>query len=246
MSSFALATPSPTEESRALKSRKKPRLTANFVDLVGQRFGRLTVSLYAGRSKHGNSIWLCLCECGGEARTGTTKLRSGHTTSCGCLQQERTRAAATRHGMLPRGVRHPLLDTYSNILDRCYNAQSEYFDDYGGRGITVCDRWRFGENGKTGFQCFVEDAGERPEGLTLDRRDNDGHYSPSNIRWASRKEQARNRRSNLLIPIGDEMVSVAEFSERTGLNYGTVISRIRHGWHPSLLGSPLQRQGRRL
>lgn len=212
----------------------------NRLELSGQVFGRLTAVSICGSTSSGQKIWLCQCACGGEARTTATKLRSGHTLSCGCIQRERAASANTKHGLLTRSSKRDLIDSYGNMLDRCYNENSEHFHHYGGRGIHVCDRWRFGEGGKTGFQCFAEDVGERPNGLTLDRRDNDGPYEPSNVRWASRKEQARNRRSNLLIPLGAELVSVAEYAERTGIKYSTLINRIRRGWQPSQLTAPLK------
>lgn len=237
MTGLDLAARSPSLESCDHQVRK----AHNRLDLTGQVFSRLTAVSQAERNRHNQTTWLCKCECGREVVVSTHKLRSGHTTSCGCFQRQRAAEANLKHGLMQRGNRHELIDVYTNILDRCYNEKSEYYADYGGRGITVCDGWRFGVQGKTGFQCFVEDVGERPKGLTIDRRDNHGNYEPSNVRWASRKEQARNRRSSLLVVLDGHLVSVAEFSERTGINYGTVIGRVRRGWDPSQLAAPLKR-----
>jgi len=109
---------------------------------------------------------------------------------------------------------------------RCYNPENQAFKNYGGRGIMVAPPWH-------SFAVFEEDMGERPKGKTLDRKDNNGNYCKSNCRWASHGQQARNRRSNVLITIGDEAMCVADWAERTGLNPQTIYSRLNAGWVPA-------------
>ena len=157
-------------------------------DITGLKFGRLKVRAFAGRDKHRNSVWLCACECGAEREVTGSDLRSGHTRSCGCLRRET--AAAARNGLKHGLSSHPLYKTWANIMNRCYNENTPDYAYYGARGITVCERWR-------DPATFIEDVSPRPTpSHTVDRIDVDGDYEPSNFRWATRQEQARNLRAH--------------------------------------------------
>jgi len=171
---------------------------AVLIDLTGQRFGRLVAMWPAGRKSTRRVVWLCCCDCGRLKLCLTSLLRNGNSRSCGCLRRENCR----RTGLLPKGdpwnkrgctVRGRATPTYSSwrsMLQRCGNPHHKFFHNYGGRGVTICDRWRE----EHGFENFLADMGERPLILTLDRINNDGNYEPNNCRWATRKEQCKNKR----------------------------------------------------
>ena len=164
-------------------------------EVVGLKYNRLTIIDEEPTIKYGNStfrIMLCRCECGEEKVIMFQHLKSGRTKSCGCLNKEMAKEKFIKLNIIHGNYDHPLFNTYKLMKNRCNNCESHNYKYYGGRGIKVCDRWL----GDDGFKNFLEDMGERPEGTTLDRINNDGNYEPTNCKWSTYSEQNKNRRKN--------------------------------------------------
>lgn len=190
-----------------------------FIDLTGSVFGRLTVIDRAENDKRGQSQWNCICSCGAKVSVNGYRLRTS-TRSCGCLRHD--------YGKLFAKHSHTGSKTWviwAAMRRRCRYKKHDKYDRYGGRGITVCERW-------DEYTNFLSDMGERPDGYTLERIDNDGNYEPGNCRWATKKEQARNRSSNHFLEIYDSRKCLAEWAEISGTCQNKIRDRLKRGWPP--------------
>lgn len=191
------------------------------IDLTGLKFNRLTVVSESSKNKFSQIVWLCICDCGKETFVATADLKAGSIKSCGCLQIEGILKISTRHGFAKRGNKTPIYKAWAAIIQRCYNPNCKSYPDYGGRGIEICDRWRYS------FENFLSDVGEKPSTKhSLDRfPDNDGDYGPDNFRWAIRKEQSRNTRQNVWIEHDGFKRTITEWAKIFGID-GSGLRRV--------------------
>lgn len=194
-----------TDSNHLKKGRIKSCGCARVADIADQRFGRLVAIKSIGRCpRDGGILWLCQCDCGNSCHATAGNLRGGSYSSCGC------RKGNYIHGYAKTGKVHPLHKVWAVMRDRCANPKNKSYKNYGGRGIKVDPRW-------DNFAVFLADVGERPQGLTLDRIDNDGNYTPTNVRWATYKVQGNNRRKITTIDQFSTAELIAEIERRTTL-----------------------------
>lgn len=188
-----------------------------------QRYGLLTAVTFVGRDKHRGAFWLFKCDCGKEKVILANNVRRGLSVSCGCYQKKTMSVRNTTHGL---SHKIPEYKSWTEMRARCLNPDSSAYPNYGGRGIKVCKRW-------DKFKNFLEDMGPRPSLLhSLDRwPDNDGDYKPSNCRWATDKEQNRNKRNNFIVNYKGQEMCLAEAADQCGIDSRTLWKRIvMRGW----------------
>jgi hypothetical protein len=205
--------------------------TSSVKDRIGQRIGKLVVIERAANkieiAKSGKksirACWLCVCDCGNLITASGHNLSkalsnpesTAGTRSCGCLMGK----GNIKHGLCDSGA----YQTWKSVLSRCLNPNYTAYKDYGGRDITVCDKWLT-------FEGFYEDMGKRPNGLTIDRIDNDKGYSKENCKWATKETQANNRRSNVILEYNGKKMTIAQWAREIGVTKGALKSRIERGW----------------
>lgn len=202
-------------------------------NLIGVRFTRLTVIRFSKQRLHKRPAWVCRCDCGKEIIVTENSLKRNNTRSCGCYKLDRTSETHRKHGM----CRSRTYNTWCAMKDRCYNANNEDFHHYGGRGITICERWN------NSFEAFFEDMGEKPLRMSIERINTNGNYEPGNCRWATQKEQTRNKRTNRLVTFRGETKTVSEWSEITGIDQRTLWDRLfNHKWPIEKAMNPQKRR----
>lgn len=191
----------------------------------GQRFGRWTILSPAGWQTFpsGKSFpqWTCQCDCGTVREVLQYSLTRGVSVSCGCYNRERSVAANTTHGESTDRKKSPEYKAWQSMLVRCFNPKNPRYADYGGRGVTVCEEWRYD------FSAFLAEIGRRPTPQhSLDRIENDRGYEPGNVRWATAHEQMTNRRITQLV----DGVPLATLAKQHKIPANTLRFRILKGW----------------
>lgn len=186
-------------------------------DISGQRFGRWLVVRRNRISASGHALFDCVCDCGTQRVVNSARLRRGSSKSCGCLAADLSSVRATEHGM----TKHRLFGIWRGMMHRCYSPTSRAFGRYGGRGIIVCERWH-------DVRLFIEDNDAKAlPGLTIDRRNNDGPYSPENTRWIERREQNLNYSRNVYLEFEGKRQTLREWADERGIGLGTLWHRVR-------------------
>lgn len=196
-------------------------------NIAGAKFGRLTV-VSTAQAPHGarrrGIWWRCACSCGNAKVIYGGDIRSGDTSSCGCLDREK-RAERARNRSRTHGLsRSREYEVWDSMIQRCTNPKRKDFQRYGGRGIRVCERWA------RSFEAFIADMGRRPEGMSIEREDSDGNYEPNNCRWATSTEQARNQKGNVVVAMNGKSQCLTAWCEELGISKATVNGRRSRGW----------------
>lgn len=190
----------------------------NKIDITGQSFGRLTVIKECEERRNGKLFWHCKCECGNYTDVVSQHLRNESTRSCGCLFTDELTKRLTTHGLTKRGAKKPSeYNVWSGMLSRCSNVKEDRYKDYGGRGITVCERWL------NSFENFLADMGNRPSlDHSIDRIDVNGNYEPTNCRWATEFQQSRNRRNNIIIEFKGDKLIISDWGRKLNCSSASI------------------------
>jgi hypothetical protein len=204
------------------------------IGLIGQKFGLWKIIDQAESNKRGGPYYRCVCDCGSERTVRGPNLSRGLSRSCGCAERP------AKHGHTRQGKMTPEYRARVNAIQRCTNPLNCRFSEYGARGIRMCDRWLYGENGMSGFECFLADMGPKPSPRhSIDRVDNDKGYSPDNCRWATASIQARNKQPIKLNAAQAEEIRalrgrpLKEISERYGVSKSNIcLIQTGRAWRP--------------
>lgn len=195
-------------------------MAAKVIDMTGKRYGNVIALRKAGVNATRGYQWEFLCDCGCQFIGTGSEVRYGRITSCPSCAEQRSRAAVTTHGL----TKHPLYIVWCGMKARCSNPQTDRFKDYGGRGISVCERWN------DSFPAFLSDMGDRPTPEhTLERRNTNGNYEPANCEWATRAQQANNKRNNRSLTINGETKTLAQWASEAGVTESGIRARLRRG-----------------
>lgn len=197
-----------------------------FIDLTDSQFGRLTVLSVSGKNKFNQICWRCKCSCGNTVEVIGTRLNRGRTLSCGCLHKDVVIERNIKRGVSGGRSRTKLHEVYKGIKSRVDNPKHKSYKDYGGRGVTICPAWR---DSFLAFEKWAIENGYKA-GLTIDRIDVNGNYSPENCRWVTMEVQANNKRNNHFIEYGGKTQTLNQWSKEVGIHHYTILDRLRSGW----------------
>lgn len=188
--------------------------------MIGTKYNRLTIIEEAPRRRY-NQYFLCLCDCGVKKEIKFYDIKTGMTKSCGCLSKDVTTERNLKHSL----SKHSAYHTWNGIVDRCRNPKNAMWRHYGGRGIDVCEEW-------LDVMSFINDMGEKPKGMQIDRIDNNKGYYKENCRWVVSKENNRNKRTNLFISYNGETKCITDWAEVTGIHKSIIRQRLKYKWTP--------------
>lgn len=194
---------------------------------IGGEYGRLTLIGMDSPAKSGHPRYLCSCSCGGRKSVSIYSIASGKTQSCGCLHKEQLANRNRSHNMCGTGTYR----TWNVMKSRCTNKNFPKYESYGARGIRICDKWMT-------FEGFIEDMGERPAGMSIDRIDVDGDYCKENCRWATASQQQRNKTNTRYITAFGRTQCLADWADETGIDHRTIGTRLTRGWSPERSVTP--------
>jgi len=209
------------------------------IDLTGQRFGRLIVISRGENTKTGQTTWVCKCDCGKNITPQAANIKNNRVRSCGCIRKEqlsaRSKLTMTKHGL----CKTPEYKTWGGMFTRCTNKKADSYPAYGGRGISVCERWK-------SFDLFLEDMGKRPSHKhSIDRIDPNGNYEPENCRWATLRDQNYNKRNTIFVTHDGESKNIDQWAEIYGIPYKVILRRLNHGKVGGFLFRPITPLGQR-
>ena len=203
--------------------------------ILNKKFGKLLVLETAGSDNHKNGLYKCKCDCGKIVILTRGQITKSKTKSCGCVWKQLNKEKGTTHGMHGTSI----YSIWLGIKYRCYNKKHKRYKDYGGRGITVCVEWL------ESFENFYKDVGDRPKGMSLDRKDNNKGYSKENCKWSTTKEQNNNKRdrkdSNFITYKG-KTKTITQWAKRSGLTATTVSDRLKRAWSFEKAITPIEKE----
>lgn len=197
----------------------KFRTDGRFIDLTWKRFGMLIGLMRAPNDGNKHSCWLFRCDCGATKVIRSQSVRIGNTISCGCFMAQSVAIRHTTHGL----SKDPCYQVWHAMMSRCYDEENSNYKNYGGRGISVCERWKT-------MELFISDNSPRPEGMSIDRINVNGNYEPGNVRWATDEMQNRNRRDSMNVMFDGQEMPATHASIRLGGSTALISSRLKKGW----------------